>query len=144
MAKDLEWDELYNYVKTEILKYKDKKMPKSMILRLVGLKDGKFYANNKTKTEAKYDYKLILITFKLMKGTILNYLNSNEIKDENHKVNLIMKIIESEINNVKDRIESKKKSEEKLLELDFSHQTHEQTNYTKKSKQKDDTCKNLW
>lgn len=143
MAKDLDWDELYNYVKIEILNYTDKKMPKDMILRLIGLKDGKFFANNNVKIEAKYDYKLILLTFKLMKGTILNYLNSVEFKDERHKINCIMKIIESEINNVKDRIESKKKSEEKLLETDFSHQVHEQSNYTKKSTQTG-KLKNLW
>lgn len=143
MAKDLDWEELYNYVKIEILKYQDKKMPKEMVLRLLGLKDGKFYANKNTKKEATYDYKLILLTFKLMKGTILNCLSNNEIKDERHKVNLIMKIIESEINNVKDRIEAKQKSEEKLLDTDFSHQTHEQSNYIKKSKS-NDKLKNLW
>jgi hypothetical protein len=44
-----------------------------------------------------------------------------------------MKIVESEINNVKDRLEAKKKSEEKLLDTDLSHQTHEQQGYTKKS-----------
>lgn len=133
MAKDLDWEELYNYVKLDILKYKDKKMPKSIVLRLIGLKDGKFYANNKVKSEATYDYKLILLTFKLMKGTILNCLSNTEIKNEQHKVNLIMKIVENEINNVKDRIESKQKSEEKLLNIDFTHQIHEQSNYTKKS-----------
>lgn len=143
MPKDLDWEELYNYVKIEILNYQDKKMPKEMILRLVGLKDGKFYANKNIKKEATYTYKLILLTFKLMKGTIFNYLNNNEIKDERHKINLIMKIVESEINNVKDRIESKKKSEEKLSEIDLSHQVHEQSNYIKKSKY-NNKLKKLW
>jgi hypothetical protein len=143
MAKDLDWDELYKYVKEDILNYKDKKMPKDMILRLVGLKDGKFCANNNSKIEAKYDYKLILLTFKLMKGTISNCLNSVEFKDEKHKINYIMKIIESEINNVKDRLDAKKRSEEKLLETDFLHQIHEQSNYTKKSSE-NKRLKNLW
>ena len=144
MPKDLDWDALYNYVKLDILNYQDKKMPKEMILRLIGLKDGKFYANNKVKKEASYDYKLILLTFKLMKGTILNCLQNIEIKDERHKVNLIMKIVEGEINNVKDRIEAKKKSEKKLQEIDLSHQVHEQSNYSKKSKEVNDKLKNLW
>jgi hypothetical protein len=126
MLKDLDWDALYNYVKLDILNYQDKKMPKEMVLRLIGLKDGKFYANNNVKKEATYDYKLILLTFKLMKGTIL------------------MKIVESEINNVKDRIEAKKKSEEKLQEIDLSHQVHEQSNYSKKSGEVNEKLKNLW
>lgn len=144
MSKDLNWDELYNYVKLEILQYQDKKMPKEMTLRLIGLKDGKFYANNKVKKEAIYDYKLILLTFKLMKGTILNCIQNTEIKDERHRVNLIMKIVESEINNVKDRLEARKKSEEKLSDIDLSHQTHEQSNYNNKPKEVNEKLKNLW
>jgi len=144
MSKDLDWDALYNYVKIDILNYQDKKMPKYMTLRLIGLKDGKFYANNKTKKEASYDYKLILLTFKLMKGTILNALQNTNIKDEQHKINLIMKIVESEINNVKDRLEAKKKSEEKIEIIDLSHQVREQSNYSKKSKEVNEKLKNLW
>jgi len=143
MAKDLEWDELYHYVKEEILRYKDKKMPSEMTLRLLGLKDGKFYVNKNVKKEASYDFKLILLTFKLMKGTILNYIDNTEFNDERHKVNGIMKIIESEINNVKDRIEATKRSEEKLLNTDLSHQLTEQSNYTRKSKEKKN-LKELW
>lgn len=143
MSKDSEWDELYNYVKIEILKYEDKKMPKQMTLRLLGLKDGKFCVNKYVRAEAKYEFKLILLTFKLMKGTIINYIDNTEFKNEAHKVNGIMKIIESEINNVKDRIDAKNKSEEKLSELDFSYQLHEQSNYTKKSVQ-NNKLKNLW
>ena len=144
MSKDMDWDVLYNYVKLDILNYSDKKMPKEMTLRLIGLKDGKFIANNNVKKEATYDYKLILLTFKLMKGTILNCIQNTEIKDERHKINLIMKIVESEINNVKDRLEAKKKSEEKLQEIDLSHQVHEQSNYSRKSKDVNDKLKNLW
>jgi len=144
MPKDLDWDALYNYVKLDILNYQDKKMPKEMILRLIGLKDGKFYANNKVKKEASYDYKLILLTFKLMKGTILSCLQNTEIKDERHKVNLIMKIVESEINNVKDRIEAKKKSEEKTENLQLDNQIHERAEYTPKSKTLKKGQEELW
>jgi predicted CDP-diglyceride synthetase/phosphatidate cytidylyltransferase len=143
MSKDVDFDELYQYIKLEILEYHDKKIPKYLILRLIGLKDGKFMANNKVESEGSYNYKIILLTFKLMKGTILNAIQNTEIKDERHKINLIFKIIESQINDVKDRIEAKKKGEEKLLETDLSHQTHEQQQYTKKSN-KNDKLKELW
>lgn len=145
MAKDLKWDNLYEFVKLEILQYKDKKMPQYMVLRLLGLRDGKFLCNKNTKTQGKYDFDIILLTFKLMKGTILNALSSTEIKDERHRVNLIIKIVESELNNVKDRIESKKKSEEKIESIDLTHQTHEQSNYKKKTDKKENgKLKNLW
>ena len=48
-----QWDELYCYVRDEVLKYDEvsgKKFPKEMILRLKGLHEGKFMANNNIKS----------------------------------------------------------------------------------------------
>jgi len=141
---DQDLDDLYRYVKDEILQYKDKKMPNDMMGRLIGLKEGKFYANNNNGSEGTYDYKLILLTFKLMKGTILSYIDNTEFKNERHKINGIMKIIESEINNVKDRLNAAKKSEEKTINVDISNQLNEQSTYKRKSKNKNDSLKDLW
>ena len=45
-----EWDELYQYIKKDILQYDDnKKLPKWFVLRLKGLNQGKFCANNNIK-----------------------------------------------------------------------------------------------
>ncbi|HZJ99018.1 MAG TPA: hypothetical protein VFC79_03380, partial [Tissierellaceae bacterium] len=52
-----QWNALYEYVKKEILEYTDDmQLPRFMILRLRGLRNGKFMANKNSKPMANYDY----------------------------------------------------------------------------------------
>jgi len=143
MAKDKEFDEVYQYFKEEILRYHDKKVPKYVILRLIGLKDGKFMANNNVKSDGVYSYKIILLTLKLIKGSIDRYMDNTEFSNEQHMINGIFKIVENEINNVKDRIENAKKSEDKIKEIDLSHHKSEQVEFKSKNK-KNKKMKGLW
>lgn len=142
--KDKSWEELFEYFKTDILKYSDKKVPKYAVLRLKGLKDGKFITNKKTTCQGEYDYKTILITFKLCKRKIDDYISRTEFTDERHMINGIFVIIESEINNVKDRLQNIQKSEEILVNKDLSHHTTEQSSYNRKDKKVNTKLKNLW
>ena len=65
-----QWDELYQYVKTEILHYdSNQSIPKNIILRLKGMQNGKLMANKKTQNNAEYSYEIILYTFKICKQT---------------------------------------------------------------------------
>lgn len=111
----IEWDELYHYVKKDILNYEDDmKLPRFLILRLYGLKDGKFVANNKIQPLANYTFNEILMTFKINKITINNALsNSRKFKDEKHKINYVMAIIESKINDIAIRYRNIENSKEK-------------------------------
>lgn len=97
-----DWKELCSYVKKDILKYDDSiKFPKFLILRLKGLKNGKFMANNKTEPLANYTFSEILLTFKANKIYLDNILkNDQKFKDEKHKINYIMTIIESKITDI--------------------------------------------
>ena len=121
-----EWDELFQYVKNEIFNYNNNseecfnKLPPYLIMRLKGLAEGKFYANKKTQKQGKYTYKMILLTFKLCKGNIQQGLISNQtsFKDEKHKVNYIMAIIENNINDVKDRLIKAENSKKAIDRLD--------------------------
>lgn len=130
--KDPDWEELYNYVKIELLGYKNKKLPQKFILRLLGLKDGKFMANNKISSQAVYPFKTILLTFKLCRAKIDSYMASTTFKDESHMINGIMVIIESEINNTVDILERKRKAEEKSVTVDVNAQYSDQANYKTK------------
>ena len=65
-----EFDELYKYVKNDILLYNRKILPKEFVLRLRGLSEGKFMSNKNTQAQASYSYKEILLTFKLCKSKI--------------------------------------------------------------------------
>ena len=128
------FDQLYQYIKKEIFGYDDKqKLPKYMVLRLIGLKDGKFIANNKTNSMAQYDYLHILYTFKINKMKIQNIVQSSNFENERHKFNTIMLIIENEINDVVNRLKQVKKSEEEIKSMSVDNIIHEGANYKNKN-----------
>jgi len=131
-----DWDELYQYIKTEIFEYADQALPKYMILRLKGLAEGKFMANKYVKPMAKYQYKHILYTFKINKVKIKDIIKSSKFENEQHKFNTIMLIIEKEINDVVERLNKKIKSEEKIETIDLTNTIHEGAEYKNKSNKK--------
>lgn len=114
-----EFDELYEYVKKEILEYSDDmKLPKFMIYRLRGLRNGKFMSNKNTKPMANYSYNAILLTFKACKYDILKYTKQNTFKDEQHRFNYILVIIENNINDIVLRLQNIKNQEKKINTID--------------------------
>ncbi|MBY6838673.1 hypothetical protein HYH46_14885 [Clostridium botulinum] len=131
-----DWNELCEYVKKEILGYDNGiKIPKFLILRLKGLKDGKFICNNKTKSLANYTYYEILTTFKVNKILIKNsILPVSKFKDEQHRINYIMAIIENKINDVAVRIREVKLSEIKSNNIEINICNNKAT-YVKKTKE---------
>ena len=82
----------------------------------------------------------------MCKKKIVTYLHENEkkIKDEKHKINLIMKMIEPEINDVYLRLQNVKKTEERVESKDFNNQSNENAGYVKKTKETSDRMKKLF
>ena len=145
--KDREWKELCEYVKKEILQYDNNmKFPKYLALRLQGLKKGQHIANNNIDLQAQYDDYTILCTFKLCKQRIVDYLHDNatKIKDERHKINLIMTIVEPEINDVYLRLKNVKKTQEQIQGEAFDNQSYEGAEYKKKTKDVNEKLKKLF
>ena len=113
-----EWDDLYQYVRSEIFQYStDMTLSKHMVMRLKGLREGKFYANKTQKSMGNYPYPIILLTFKLCKQRILNVLVTKNFKLEQNKINYIMAIVENNINDVVLKLKAKEKSEKKTENL---------------------------
>ena len=142
-----QWIELCEYVKKEILEYDDNmKFPQYLALRLQGVKRGEHIANNTHTANAHYDDYTILCTFKLCKQRIVAYLHNNEqkIKDERHKINLIMKMIEPEINDVYLRLQRVKKSQTKSEKIMCDNQCNKSAKYTKKTKEINNRMKKLF
>lgn len=143
-----DWCDTYEYLKTDILKYSGSmKLPKYAVLRLKGLAEGKFMANKKQKPMASYTFKQILITMKMCKAKINNYIMKNNTKfsDEKHKINGVFVIIESEINDVVLKLERATKSENKTKELELKHQINDHAKYKNRdNKKKNDRLKDLW
>lgn len=140
------FDELYQYIKKEIFEYTDQSLPKYMILRLKGLSEGKFIANKYVKPMAKYEYKHILYTFKINKIKLIEIVRSSKFKDEQHKFNTIMLIVEKDINDVVSRLNQKVKSEEKIEKIDLKNITYEGAEYKNKNNDKklNDELDKLW
>ena len=113
-----EFDKLYQYVK-KILGYsEDMALSKFMVMRLRGMSTGKFYANNKTKSTATYDYNTIYLTFVYCKDKIQQALNTKKFETEQNKFNYIMAIVDNNINDVAIRLKNVKKNEEKMQKIE--------------------------
>lgn len=134
--KDADWCFVYEYVKKEIMGYTpDMKLESAMTLRLKGLSEGKFFANLAIKPMANYDFKVILYTFKICKPRILNWFRTNAsgFKDEMHKFNSAMKIIEGEINDVVIRLRQVELSKKKTQSVSLDHIDNECADYQTKT-----------
>ena len=110
-----DWEKLYEYVKCNVMGYdNNQSLSRNMVLRLKGLANNKFMANNNIKDTADYSYKIILLTFKYCNSSIQRALNNVAFKDEQHKFLYIAKIVENNLNTVYVKMKQKEKIEEKI------------------------------
>ena len=94
------WESLYYYVK-DLLGYDENQaLSSTMVLRLKGLLTNKFIENGNIASTANYSYEVILNTFKFCSPDIQKTLRTGNFKDEQHKFNYILKIVEKNINTV--------------------------------------------
>lgn len=132
----LDWDELYEYVRQKVMGYDtNQSLSKNMVLRLKGMLNGKFYANNNTKDVADYSYKNVLNTYKFCSLSINRVFTTKSFESEEHKFNYAAAIVESKLNDVYMRMKNVVKSEEKTKNMDMSTATNEGAEYQKKTKE---------
>jgi hypothetical protein len=141
-----EWDELYEYVRQEIMGYDlTKSLSKLMILKLKEFRHGTIMANKHQNMKFAYNFKDVLLTFKLYKSNILNVFSYKEFKNENGKFLYALAIIKNNINDVVLALEKKKKIDDEIENTDLSHVENKGANYKKKTKElKNERLKNLW
>lgn len=143
--KDQDFRDVCEYIENEIMQYgEDMKLNKPMALRIKGLSNGQFMANKKHKPQANYDFKTILLTFKLCKGTILSAIHGKDFKNEMQKFNYCMAIVESEINDVCIRLKKVEKSKEKMETMQLDNMENEGAEYKPKSKEVNKKLSDLW
>lgn len=96
-----EWDDLYQYVKKEILGYEEcQNLSPFQIRILKQLRNGEYVVRNKQMVNKGYSYKVILFTFKFKKRDILAAIQGKTFNDEKHKFNYIMVIVNNSINDI--------------------------------------------
>lgn len=142
------WDNLYEYVRTNILNYsKDQALSQSMVSRLKGLTTGNYMRNSKVETRANYSYEVVLNTFKICSPNIKEALRTVRFQDEGHKFNYICKIVENNINDTyvrMKRLEKAKEETKKEVETNVNIYTHQPAEYKPRKKDKKDKFSDLW
>lgn len=132
------WDELYTYVRKNIMGYDDNQaLSSTMVLRLKGLLTNKFMENGKIEASANYSYETILNTFKYSSLDIQRALRTNNFKDESHKFNYILKIVEKNINTVYVRMKNAEKAKEEAKNTTVEAPTHTGAEFKPREKKKD-------
>jgi hypothetical protein len=142
-----DWLNLCKYVHREILEYDENmKFPRYLAVKLKGLQRGQYVGNNTQKRNANYDCKTLLYAFKLSKTKIVSYLHNNEskIKDEKHRINIIVKIVEPEINDVYIRLQQLKNAKDKVEHVSLESQSSTGAEYTHKTKEINEKMKKLF
>jgi hypothetical protein len=139
-----DWESLYYYVKNNIMGYdENQSLSKGMVLRLKGLLTNKFMANNNIESTANYSYQTILNTFKFCSQDIKNGLRTNTFKDETHRFNYVLKIVEKNINDVYIRMRNAEKAKEEAKNISVEVPTHTGAEFKPREKKKD-RFSDLW
>ena len=132
------WDELYTYVKKNIMNYDDNQaLSSAMVLRLKGLLTNKFMENGNIQSTANYSYETILNAFKYSSPDINRVLRINNWADEMHKFNYVLKIVEKNINTVYVRMKNAEKAKEEAKNTIIAAPTHTGAEFKPREKKKD-------
>ena len=140
-----DWENLYFYVKKMLGYDENQALSSTMVLRLKGLLTNKFIENGNIQDGANYSYEVILNTFKFCSPTINKALKTNSWSNEMHRFNYILKIVESNINNVYLRMKNVQKTKEEAENTTIDTANHVGADYQRKTKEVNNKLLNdLW
>ena len=138
-----DWDALYTYVKNVMGYDENQALSSTMVLRLKGLLTNKFIENNNIQSTANYSYETILNAFKYSSLDVQRALRTNNFKDEQHKFNYILKIVEKNINTVYMKMRNAEKAKEEAKNTTIEVPTHTGAEFKPREKKKDKFA-DLW
>ena len=140
-----DWEALYFYVKKLLGYDENQALSSTMVLRLKGLLTNKFIENNNITSTANYSYETILNTFKFCYPDIQKALRTNIFKDEMHRFNFVLKIVERNINTVYLRMKNIQKTKEEAKHTTIDTTNHQGAEYQRKTKEVNNKLLNdLW
>ena len=140
-----DWDALYQYVRFNVMGYdENQSLSTKMVLRLKGLLVNKFIENYNVEDTANYSYKVALNTFKFCMPDIQRGLRNNSFKDEDHKFNYVMKIVENNLNNVYMRMKRAEKSTKEAESYDLSEVASYESTFKPKESKSSNRLNDLW
>lgn len=141
-----QFDELYRYVK-KLFGYDDNvPLPSFVVLRLKGLRSGKFAENynvtapgaiNEFGDSGNVGFDIILVTIRLYADDIIRGLSRNHVEDIRYKINYLCKVVESHLQETIDLVKRSKVSQQVAdNSVDLSTLDADRVEYKKESKQK--------
>lgn len=131
------WEQLYYYVKNLLGYDENQALSSQMVLRLKGLLTGKFIENKNIQDNAGYSYETILNAFKYSSLDIQRALRTNGFRDEQHKFNYILKIVEKNINTVYMKMRNAEKAKEEAKNTAIEVPAHTGAEFKPREKKKD-------
>lgn len=142
--KDQSWINLVEYVEKNIFQYDERqKLQKKSLLILRGICKGQNVANNKQQTYGDYPCEIILICFKVNRIKIMNAIINKDFQSEENKMAYIAAIVKNDINNIYQRWQNMKQSEENVKKTDVSRIVHKGSRYKRKTVDKEQ-YEELW
>jgi hypothetical protein len=140
------WDELYEYVRSEIFRYdKKQSLSKHCVSRLQGLRCGNYGVKSNTKvflSENGYPYEIILLTFKLKKTDIVRAISDrSKFQSEQQQIDYMIAIIQNNINDIYLRVKEKEKSDRRLEQIELTN-TNDRYQFINKSNIKENKVAN--
>ena len=107
--------------------------------------NGKFMANNSVKDCANYSYGVVLNAFKYSLPDIQRAMHSVHFKNESHKFNYIMRIVDGNLNTVYMRMKNVNTQKQEAKRISGNEVGHKDVEYKPKEKQKGrDRFSDLW
>lgn len=140
------WDELYEFVRSNVMGYDENMcLSSNMVLRLKGMLNGKFMANNLIENKAYYSYDVVLMAFKYSMPDIRRAMNRVSFSNEMNKFLYIAKIVESNINDVYIRMKRAEKVKKEVIKEASTVDNHKAVEYKPVKKTvKKDKFSDLW
>ena len=138
-----DWESLYFYVKNLMGYDENQALSSTMVLRLKGLLTNKFIENNNIESTSNYSYEVILNTFKFCKLDIERALRTCNFKDEHHKFNYVLKIVEKNINTVYIKMKNAQKAKEEAKNTTIEAPVHTGADFKPREK-KTNKFSDLW
>ena len=132
-----DWENLYYHVKNLLGYDENQALSSTMVLRLKGLSTNKFIENGNIESTANYSYETILNTFKFSSLDIQRALRTNSFKDEQHKFNYILKIVEKNINTVYMKMKNVERAKEEAKNTTVETSAHTGAEFKPREKKKD-------
>lgn len=128
-AENDEWNKVYDYFKKDILGLSDgANLSPHAVERLLGLRVGRYKPNaSNTRTlKTGYSFATILYTLKYSKRAIDKALKTVNFKDDKHRVDYLMKIVQNNINFIQTRMNRLAQENKRAEKLKKEEATEEQ------------------